>query len=124
MYQLSITRDFIAQHFLIGGDWGAENQRHSHHYRVELVIAGSALDRHGYLIDIVDVDRVLSEVTAIFRDTTLNEHAAFHDLNPSIERFARLLWEMLVQRLALQDKTLSIKLWENGTDWAAYGPAA
>jgi 6-pyruvoyltetrahydropterin/6-carboxytetrahydropterin synthase len=31
MYTVTITRDFVAQHFLIGGDWGAENQWHSHH---------------------------------------------------------------------------------------------
>lgn len=121
MYQLAITRDFIAQHYLIGGDWGAENQQHSHHYRIELVIAGNALDQHGYLIDIVDVERLLAEVITDFRDTTLNDHAAFQGLNPSIERFARLLWQMLAQKLPLQSKTLSIKLWENDTDWAAYG---
>lgn len=121
MYQLSLTRDFIAQHYLIGGDWGAENLRHSHHYRIELTIAGDTLDRHGYLIDIVDVDRALSEVTVEFRDTTLNEHAAFAGLNPSIERFAHLLWDKLTQKLALTGHTLSVKLWENATDWAAYG---
>ena len=32
MYTLGIKRDFIARHFLIGGDWGAENLPNSHHY--------------------------------------------------------------------------------------------
>ena len=36
MYTTAVQRSFIAQHFLIGGDWGRENQPHSHHYVVEL----------------------------------------------------------------------------------------
>jgi len=26
MYTVAVRRDFIAQHYLIGGDWGAENE--------------------------------------------------------------------------------------------------
>lgn len=122
MYSLAITRDFIAQHFLIGGDWGRENSPHSHHYRLEVRIEGAELDRHGYLIDIVDLDRAMAGVIDQFRDSTLNEHQAFRDLNPSLERFARILWEMLRQRLPLEDKQLAVRLWENETDWAAYAP--
>ena len=36
MYTLAVQRDFVAQHYLIGGDWGAENFWHSHHYRLEV----------------------------------------------------------------------------------------
>jgi 6-pyruvoyltetrahydropterin/6-carboxytetrahydropterin synthase len=32
MYTVAVRRDFIAQHYLIGGDWGAENELHAHHY--------------------------------------------------------------------------------------------
>ena len=56
MYQLAITRDFIAQHYLIGGDWGRENEQHSHHYKVEVRVQQQDLDQHGYLIDIVDLE--------------------------------------------------------------------
>ncbi len=30
MYSVSVRRNFIAQHYLIGGDWGPENELHSH----------------------------------------------------------------------------------------------
>ena len=56
-YCLCVQRDFVAQHYLIGGDWGAENLRHSHHFVLELRLHGSALDQHGYMVDIVDVER-------------------------------------------------------------------
>src|SRR6185503_12769297 len=59
MYKLGVKRDFIARHFLIGGDWGAENLPNSHHYILELQLAGKELDQHGYLVDIVDVEKHL-----------------------------------------------------------------
>jgi 6-pyruvoyltetrahydropterin/6-carboxytetrahydropterin synthase len=43
MYTVAVKRDFVAQHFLVGGDWGAENQKHSHHYEVELQLEGATL---------------------------------------------------------------------------------
>lgn len=122
MYRLAVTRDFIAQHYLIGGDWGAENDQHSHAYRLEVQLAGPALDRHGYLADIVEVDRAIAATLAQYRDRTLNDLGAFAGLNPSLERFARILWEALRARLQCEAASLSVRLWENERDWAAYGP--
>ena len=122
MYRLAITRDFIAQHDLIGGDWGAENSKHSHHYKVQVLLGGAALDRHGYLVDIVELESAVTEIIAQFRDHTLNDLAPFADLNPSLERFARVFYEDLCARLELKDVSIAVKLWENERDWAAYGP--
>ena len=122
MYRLAITRDFIAQHFLIGGDWGAENFKHSHHYKVQVLLGGAALDRHGYLVDIVELEHALTQIIARFSEHTLNDLAPFADLNPSLERFARVFYEDLNASLALKDVSIAVKLWENERDWAAYGP--
>ena len=65
MYTVAVKRDFTAQHFLIGGDWGAENQWHSHHYRVEVQLHGAALDQHGYLVDIVEIEEKLEALLLI-----------------------------------------------------------
>ena len=122
MYQLALTRDFVAQHYLIGGDWGAENLKHSHSYKVEVLLRGKVLNQHGYLVDIVELERALTQVIAQFRDRTLNDLAPFAGLNPSLERFARILYEELSASLAAKDLSLTVKLWENERDWAAYGP--
>ena len=122
MYRLAVTRDFIAQHYLIGGDWGAENSRHSHAYRLQLVLQGTTLDRHGYLADIVEVDGAIAETLAQFRDRTLNELEPFADLNPSLERFAKVLYDALRAKLGSERYSLAVTLWENERDWAAYGP--
>ena len=120
MHQLAITRDFIARHFLVGGDWGAENQEHSHHYRAEVIVAGEQLDRHGYLIDIVALDAALMDIIGGYADRVLNQQPAFAGLNPSIEHFSRILWESLRDAVDLPGRRLTVKLWENDLDWAAY----
>lgn len=122
MYRLALTRDFVAQHYLIGGDWGAENFKHSHSYKVEVLLRGKVLNQHGYLVDIVELESALTEVITRFRDHTLNDLAPFAGLNPSLERFARVLYEDLWARLAEKDLSMTVKLWENERDWAAYGP--
>ena len=122
MYRLAVTRDFVAQHFLIGGDWGAENVKHSHRYRVEVLLRGPALNQHGYLADILELDRAVTEIIARFSDHTLNDLAPFAGLNPSLEHFARVFYEDLSARLAMHGLSLAVKLWENDRDWAAYGP--
>lgn len=120
MYQLSICRDFIAQHYLIGGDWGEENELHSHHYRVEILIEDKELDQHGYLIDIVDLEDALTAVINKFRDQTLNDFEEFINLNPSLERFAQLFYQEIQSKFDFGAKKLFVKLWENERDWAIY----
>lgn len=121
MYTVAVKRDFVGQHFLIGGDWGAENQWHSHHYQVELQLEGEALDPHGYLVDIVDIERHLEALVARYRDQTLNDLPEFTGLNPSIEHFSRILCQALSERIVAPNISgLTVKLWENDIAWASY----
>lgn len=121
MYQLGVKRDFVAQHFLIGGDWGPENDLHSHHYVVELRLQGAELDQHGYLVDIVDVEHHLDTLVAHYRDHTLNDLPEFAGLNPSIEHFTRIIAHALNERIAAPNITqLSIVIWENDIAWASF----
>ena len=121
MYRLAITRDFIAQHYLIGGDWGAENFKHSHHYKVEVLLRGAELNPHGFLVDIVELQTALAEIITQFSDKTLNDLSPFASFNPSLEHFARVFHDSLHAKLASRDLSLIVKLWENDRDWAAYG---
>ncbi len=121
MYHVAIKREFVAQHYLIGGDWGAENEWHSHHYQVEVQLEGSSLDQHGYLVDIVDIESHLDGLVAYFRDKTLNDKPEFEDLNPSIERFAHIFCRALAERIRASNvKALTLKVWEHENAWAAY----
>ena len=121
MYTVAVKRNFIAQHYLVGGDWGAENELHSHHYVLELQLEGEELDQHGYLVDIVDIETNLESLVADYRDRTLNTLPAFEGLNPSIEHFSRILCLELDQRIqAANIIALTIVLWENEIAWASY----
>jgi len=121
MHSVSVQRDFVAQHYLVGGDWGAENQWHSHHYRVEVCLEGTELDRHGYLVDIVDIEAALDVLLARYRDKTLNDLSAFAERNPSLERFAELFARELEQEISTSGlHAMSVTLWENPTAWARF----
>ncbi|HUI88508.1 MAG TPA: 6-carboxytetrahydropterin synthase [Anaerolineales bacterium] len=121
MYTLAVRHDFIARHFLVGGDWGPENLPNSHHYVLELQLEGKELDPHGYLTDIVEVEKHLNGVIGGYKEQLLNEKPEFKDLNPSLENFARILACSLNERLTAKNLTvLKVVLWENASAWASY----
>jgi 6-pyruvoyltetrahydropterin/6-carboxytetrahydropterin synthase len=120
-YSVAVIRPFVAQHFLIGGDWGRENTLHSHPYRLEAIFEGQRLDRHNYLLDIAEVKKQLEVLVDRYADHTLNELPEFTGQNPSVELFARVLGEGLAARLdtAGLDR-LTLKLWENDDAYASH----
>ena len=121
MYQLGIKRNFIARHFLIGGDWGAENLPNSHQYVLELQLTGKELDQHGYLVDIVDLEKHLDEIVNYYQEQMLNDKPEFAGLNPSIEHFARILATTLSERIRAENITgLRVVLCENESAWASF----
>ena len=124
MYSLGVRREFSARHYLVGGDWGDENIEHSHRYRMELVLEAMALDRHGFLVDIVLVEEHLEEITALFRGKILNELDAFAGLNPSIERLATIIHAAFCDRLGhLSLAGLAVTIWEDDIAWTSYRTA-
>ena len=121
MYTLAVRRDFIAQHALVGGNWGAENLPHSHHYVLELQMEGDTLDPHGFLVDIVDVEQALNSLVNGYRDHLLNDLPEFNGLNPSLENFSRILCISLNKSILAENITsVKVILWENEIAWAAY----
>jgi 6-pyruvoyltetrahydropterin/6-carboxytetrahydropterin synthase len=124
MYSVSVQKDFIAQHKLVGGDWGAENNPHSHQYVLELTLESESLDQHGYLVDIVDIENRIDKTIAYFKDQMLNELEEFSGLNPSLEHFCRIIWQKVIGDSSLPGHgIMTIKLWENESCWAAYRQA-
>jgi 6-pyruvoyltetrahydropterin/6-carboxytetrahydropterin synthase len=120
-YMVAVKRDFIARHFLFGGDWGSENEHHSHHYQVEVRLEGAELDKHGYLVDIVDIESNLDALVAHYRDRSLNELPEFTGLNPSIEHLSRIICTTLTARIQAPNlSAVTVRIWENEIAWASY----
>jgi len=121
MYTVSVRQDLIAQHYLVGGDWGAENDPHSHHYVIEVRLEAAELDQHGYLVDIVKIEQALQAEVDYFGDSILNDLEEFKGLNPSIEHFSRIVCDRLLAAIEPPGTgRFTVRIWENDTCWAAF----
>ena len=121
MYRLCLKRKFIARHFLIGGDWGAETTEHSHSYELELRLSGKTVDRHNYLIDLVEIESILDTVIGKYRDSLLNSLLVFEGENPSIELFSKVLVNDISSRIKARNiEVIEVRLWENEEAWASW----
>lgn len=121
MYRLCVEREFVAQHFLVGGDWGDENRPHSHRYRLEVRLEGRELDRHGFLVDLVELQGAVDAILGRMGGCTLNELPEFAGLNPSLEHFAQIVCHELNRSLPkARLEAVEVRLWEDGSAWASY----
>ena len=121
-YELTVTREFIAQHYLTVPDpEPPEGEVHSHHFTVELRFSGPELGEYGYLVNIDAVDALLDELEARYRDALLNDLPEFEGLNPSIEHFSRLFGDRVEDALSNPTPTgLTVRIWEDDTSWASH----
>jgi len=121
IYTVSVKRHFTAYHYLVGGDWGPENERHAHHYDVELELWGKELDHHGYLVDIVDIDQAFDALVKAYEEKTLNSLDEFKEMNPSIENFSRIICQRFASDLDASNITaIKVKIWENEIACASF----
>ena len=106
MYEVSVSRAFVAQHYLtVPNPDPAEATLHSHHFTVEVTFRGPELAAYGYL---VDIDAVIESVEAVvdgLRDETRNDLPAFEGTNPSVERLASVFADRLLDRLSPEVST-------------------
>jgi len=121
-YELAVSREFVAQHFLTVPDPGPEGDVHSHVFEVELRFGGPELNEYGYLVDIDEVNAALDDVEARYRDALLNDLPEFEGLNPSVEHFARLVGDRVADSLADPNPdALTVRMWEDDRSWASHG---
>jgi 6-pyruvoyltetrahydropterin/6-carboxytetrahydropterin synthase len=111
---VSLSREFIAQHYLIVPDPGPEGTLHSHRYTVEATFRGPELGEYGYLVDIDALASALEDVAEEFADRTLNDLEAFAGRNPSVEHLARIVGDRLLDRIVPETATeLSVRVRED-----------
>jgi 6-pyruvoyltetrahydropterin/6-carboxytetrahydropterin synthase len=124
MYTVTVVRPLIAQHFLTVPNPGPEGDLHSHHFRIELELAGEALNEYDYLVDIDEVNAALDAIEARYADETLNELPEFEGYNPSVERFARVVHERVASEVTTDGvDRLTVTMWEDDVANAAYSAA-
>ena len=121
MYSVSVVKSFVAQHFLIGGDFGPENFKHSHCFKVQLIIKSSVLDKFNYVVDIDTIKQFLNHIEAKYKDKCLNDFDEFKDQNPSIEYFAKIIHtDFYDQHSFNSNYNLEVMVWEDDDCYASY----
>jgi 6-pyruvoyltetrahydropterin/6-carboxytetrahydropterin synthase len=111
----------VSSHYLIGGDFGEENELHAHRYTVEAVLQGGELDGHGFLTDIDDLRSAVERIAERYEQRTLNDLPEFAGANPSLERFCRAWCEELRRTLDTPGvERITIRIWESEDAFAAY----
>ena len=120
MYNISICKKLTAKHYL-SFEKGPEQYPHSHQYLIQVVLSGNKLDDHGFLEDIIKINRILNKIIKNFSNKTLNKMKEFKDKTPSIENFSKIIWDKFIEHLnSAVIETVEIKIWENENNWASY----
>jgi 6-pyruvoyltetrahydropterin/6-carboxytetrahydropterin synthase len=120
MYEVGINQRMSARHRLPEATAG-ERDEHAHHYLVEAVVRGEAVDELGYLVDIDELKASMTEVLDRYRGRFLNELDDFASSAPSLENLSRAIWSHLAAALPRRVSYLAIKVWEDDLAWAGYG---
>jgi 6-pyruvoyltetrahydropterin/6-carboxytetrahydropterin synthase len=121
LYTLSLQRRFEAWHHLIGGDFGAESEPHTHPYVLDVRIEGPELDEHGYLVNLLEVNKLIDDILLRFEGKDLNQDRDFKDLNPSLENFARIVAMQFSQKVRGPNLSrVTARIWESDSAWASY----
>lgn len=123
-YTLHVVKEFRAQHMLTVACAGPESVPHSHAFKVIVALESDVLDTAGYLVDITEVETALGNVIGYFSEGLLNELPEFQGLNPSLEHFARIFFELLAEAwYARTDVRIrEVTLWEDELASITYNP--
>lgn len=121
MYEVAVRDEVIAQHRLVGADFGPESTLHSHHYTIEVRLRGASLGPHQFLVDITQVRARLKELTGLVAERCLNDLPPFASLNPSVEILARVACQFMAEGVdAPNIEQVQVQVWEDPRAWASY----
>lgn len=114
MFEVRVTADFAAAHFLRDYNGKCENL-HGHNYKVYAHVRGEVLNEGGMLLDFTKLKGALRKVIAELDHTNLNDISYF-DQNPSAERIAMYIYENIIKLLSDEGVDL---FWSQGkkTAW-------
>ena len=124
MFEVRVTADFAAAHFLKDYNGKCENL-HGHNYKVYAHVRGNKLNEGGMLLDFTKLKSALRLVCKNLDHTNLNDFDYFEQ-NPSAERIAQWIFNQ-VQNQLNQENCLSndtrlyaVDVFETDTSRARY----
>ena len=122
-YEVIIQQEFSSAHGLRFYH-GTTEPLHGHNFRVEVVLRGNKLqNKVKYLIDFVELQRVLQAIVKPMDHVNLNETPPFDRENPSAENLAKHIGTQLAGRLRAPGvRIASVTVWETPSQAARYLP--
>lgn len=105
MYEVRVTADFAAAHFLRDYNGKCENL-HGHNYKVYVHVRGEKLNEGGMLLDFTLLKASLREVIGKLDHTNLNDLEYFEQ-NPSAERIATYIYKKIIDLMSVKGTDLS-----------------
>jgi len=120
MFELKIVTHFAAAHQLKMVAKKCENM-HGHNWKIEVCVAGEALNDFGVIMDFGEIKKHLSEIMEKLDHKLLNELDWFRDNNPSSENIALYIAKEL--QTSISDpavKVTSVTAWETESTCATY----
>jgi 6-pyruvoyltetrahydropterin/6-carboxytetrahydropterin synthase len=98
-----------------------EGERHSHDYRLDVVVRRDDLDERGMVVDLDLLDRALTDAAAQVEDADLEVIRPADAEAVTVEVFARWLHDQLSAALgALPGATLAVRVWESPLAFGGY----
>ena len=125
MFQIEVTDEFSAAHFLKLYD-GTYEPRHGHLFKVAVLAESEKLDSMGVVIDFEVLKPALKKVLSEFEFGSFNDHPDFKNdkLNPSTENIAKIIYDRLAQKLKDDSsKITKVTVWETPDASASFVPA-
>ena len=116
MFEVRVTADFAAAHFLRDYNGKCENL-HGHNYKVYAHVKGTELNEGGMLLDFTKLKEALRAVCKQLDHTNLND-MPFFDQNPSAERIAMYIYDGIISYL--QNEGIDLSYSEGKTEPALY----
>ena len=120
MYTVRVQAGFAAAHFLAHYHGKCE-RLHGHNYRVRVTASGASLDDGGMLVDFGVLKSALNGILSELDHTSLNDHPAFSDGNPSTERIAAFVGGRMVAAVPGARITL-VEVFETDANRATWSP--
>lgn len=120
MFELVVERHFSAAHQLRCYD-GPCARVHGHNYKVELSVAGEALQSNGMLLDFGILKQICDGILDGMDHRMLNELPQFAEVNPTSENIARFVFSQAKEALAEHGLApCYVRVWETPTQSATY----
>jgi 6-pyruvoyltetrahydropterin/6-carboxytetrahydropterin synthase len=122
MYETGTASEVRSFHVMPGMP-PPEGERHTHDYRLELVVSRDDLDERGMVVDLDVLDGALTDLTHLLDDADLDAIIAPETGTEAVTVEVFALW--LHTRVAavlgpIKGATLAVRVWESSTAFGGY----